>query len=154
MKILTNKVKCKKCGDVIESNYTHDFKWCSCKTIAVDGGKSYLKRLCKSSDAIEEMSETVSEVVLELSQDDGGVEFTLRIEDGADEKLITLAKTGMHNIKEDAFIKGYMIFELEFKPYLHQDYRYTIKVDSDYGATELDNLIEQLKEFDAFRLEY
>ena len=30
-KIIVNKIKCKKCGDVIESTYRHDLQmWCSC----------------------------------------------------------------------------------------------------------------------------
>lgn len=41
--IICNKIKCKKCGDVIESKNTNDYKRCSCG--AVDGGKDYLKRI-------------------------------------------------------------------------------------------------------------
>lgn len=44
-KILVNKVRCNKCGDVIESETRHDFKWCKCKSMAVDGGHDYLKRV-------------------------------------------------------------------------------------------------------------
>jgi len=44
-KILVNKVRCNKCGDVIESETRHDFKWCKCKSVAVDGGHDYLKRV-------------------------------------------------------------------------------------------------------------
>lgn len=36
-KILVNKIQCKKCKDIIESKHVHDFKWCSCKSIIVDG---------------------------------------------------------------------------------------------------------------------
>lgn len=43
-KIIRNSAKCLKCGDEIESTHVHDFKWCSCKNIAVDGGKEYIKR--------------------------------------------------------------------------------------------------------------
>lgn len=43
-RIKRNIVKCNKCGDTVESVYTHDFKWCKCGSIAVDGGRSYLKR--------------------------------------------------------------------------------------------------------------
>lgn len=43
--IIRNSAKCLKCGDDIESTHVHDFKWCSCKNIAVDGGKDYLKRV-------------------------------------------------------------------------------------------------------------
>lgn len=37
------KVRCTKCGDILQSMNRHDFKWCKCKTIAVDGGGEYLK---------------------------------------------------------------------------------------------------------------
>ena len=55
-KIKSNKIKCRKCDDVIESKHVHDFKWCSCKTIAVDGGKDYLRRV-GVLDMAEELSE-------------------------------------------------------------------------------------------------
>lgn len=57
MKIFSNKIRCKKCGDIIESTYTHDFKWCKCHSVAVDGGTSYLKRCYSDRDLIEELSE-------------------------------------------------------------------------------------------------
>ena len=44
MKIIKNAIQCKKCGDIIESKYTHDFKFCSCGACAVDGGHVYLRR--------------------------------------------------------------------------------------------------------------
>lgn len=36
-------IKCKHCGDVIKSKHRHDFVWCSCGKVAVDGGNDYLK---------------------------------------------------------------------------------------------------------------
>ena len=57
-KLIKNAIKCVYCGDVIESKYTHDFKYCSCGTVAVDGGLSYLKRCFKSSpDEFIDLSE-------------------------------------------------------------------------------------------------
>ncbi len=44
MMIISNKIKCKFCGDIIESKNVHDFKFCSCGKCAVDGGHDYLKR--------------------------------------------------------------------------------------------------------------
>jgi hypothetical protein len=52
--IVSNKIRCRKCDDVIESTHRHDFKWCKCGAVAVDGGKSYLKRC---GDDWEELSE-------------------------------------------------------------------------------------------------
>lgn len=52
-KILVNKIHCKKCKDIIESKYVHDFKWCVCRNIAVDGGLEYLRRVGNLEDIIE-----------------------------------------------------------------------------------------------------
>ena len=59
--VVTNKAQCKLCGDVIESTHRHDFKWCKCGEIAVDGGKSYIKRAAKNLGNIIELSETYDE---------------------------------------------------------------------------------------------
>lgn len=53
--IIRNKIKCKKCGDIIESKNTNDFKKCLCGAVAVDGGKEYLKRIGNGED-YEELS--------------------------------------------------------------------------------------------------
>jgi len=37
------KVRCKKCGDVIQSMSVHDMKTCQCRAIAIDGGGCYTK---------------------------------------------------------------------------------------------------------------
>ena len=55
--IIKNMIKCKHCGDIIESTHVHDFKWCSCKKVAVDGGNHYLRRLGYQEDW-EELSIT------------------------------------------------------------------------------------------------
>ena len=43
-KIIRNSAQCDVCNEEIESTHRHDFKWCSCGNIAVDGGKDYCKR--------------------------------------------------------------------------------------------------------------
>jgi tRNA(Ile2) C34 agmatinyltransferase TiaS len=43
--ITRNALRCGKCGDEIESKHRHDFKWCKCGAIAVDGGLEYLRRV-------------------------------------------------------------------------------------------------------------
>lgn len=53
--IRLNSVKCNKCGDVIVSKHRHDFVWCSCGAVAVDGGDGYLKR-CGNLKDWEELS--------------------------------------------------------------------------------------------------
>lgn len=55
-RIITNKIRCKKCGDIIESKHRHDFVVCKCGAVAVDGGHDYLKRTGNYEDW-EELSE-------------------------------------------------------------------------------------------------
>lgn len=38
-----NKAKCKKCNTIIESKHRHDFVYCECEAIFVDGGNDYWK---------------------------------------------------------------------------------------------------------------
>jgi hypothetical protein len=54
--IIVNKIKCLKCGEIIESKTVHDFKMCSCGSCGVDGGKEYLRRIGNMEDW-EELSE-------------------------------------------------------------------------------------------------
>lgn len=55
-RIIRNMIRCKKCNDIIESVSRHDFKFCKCGAVAVDGGKDYLRRSGKREDW-EELSE-------------------------------------------------------------------------------------------------
>ena len=43
--ILVNQLQCNSCKDIITSYHTHDFKYCKCGKIAVDGGREYLRRV-------------------------------------------------------------------------------------------------------------
>lgn len=55
-KITVNKIRCKKCGDIIESKSVHDFRYCKCGSVAVDGGHNYLRRVGNLEDW-EDLSE-------------------------------------------------------------------------------------------------
>ena len=59
-KIKSNKIRCRKCGEIIESVSVHDFKFCKCGAVAVDGGHEYL-RSCGSLENFEERSEYESD---------------------------------------------------------------------------------------------
>jgi ribosomal protein L37E len=59
-RIQTNSARCRRCGDVLVSEYRRDFKWCSCGGIAVDGGKDYLKR-CGDPSLVEDLSQYIEE---------------------------------------------------------------------------------------------
>lgn len=54
--IVKNAVRCKLCGDEIESTRCHEFVQCRCGACAVDGGHVYLRRLARSKDCYEELS--------------------------------------------------------------------------------------------------
>lgn len=41
-------LECPNCGDIIYSRAHHDFHWCSCGDIAVDGGFDYMRCSYKS----------------------------------------------------------------------------------------------------------
>lgn len=45
---LKNKAQCRKCKDIIESKFRHDFVECKCGEIFVDGGKDYHRRGAKN----------------------------------------------------------------------------------------------------------
>jgi len=60
--IIRNRIRCRRCGDIIESTYTHEFVRCSCGAVAVDGGREYLRRLGEIED-MEELSECSNESV-------------------------------------------------------------------------------------------
>ena len=63
-KIKRNRIKCLKCGDIIESVSVHDFRWCSCGSCAVDGGKEYLRR-CGNKEDFEDISECEEAYVID-----------------------------------------------------------------------------------------
>ena len=54
--VIKNAIKCKKCGEVIESVSLHDFKICPCGACAVDGGHEYLRRSAPSLDDFIDLS--------------------------------------------------------------------------------------------------
>lgn len=67
-KILCNRAKCLKCGDIIESKTRHDFQTCSCGNLSVDGGHFYLKR-CFGPGMVSDNYEELSEVVVIPEED-------------------------------------------------------------------------------------
>ena len=54
-RIIRNAIRCRKCGDIIESETVHDFRVCSCGACAVDSGHYYLRR-CGNLEDWEELS--------------------------------------------------------------------------------------------------
>lgn len=60
--IKSNKIKCNHCGQIIESKHRHDFKWCKCGAVFVDGGHDYLRRgFTNDENDFEDLSEVGDE---------------------------------------------------------------------------------------------
>ena len=59
-RIIHNRIRCLKCGDIIESKTVHDYVECSCGACAVDGGHDYLRR-CGNKEDWQEMNEIKAE---------------------------------------------------------------------------------------------
>ena len=49
-------IYCKKCKDTIESKHVHDFKYCSCKAVGIDGGISAGNRILGHLSDMEDRS--------------------------------------------------------------------------------------------------
>ena len=64
-KIIKNAIRCKLCGEVIESKQVHDFVQCKCGACAVDGGHDYLRRCFRDKDCYIDLSESI-----EISEED------------------------------------------------------------------------------------
>ena len=56
-KLKTNKIKCRHCGDIIESKTVYQCRTCTCARCAVDGGLEYARRIGARSIDYEELSE-------------------------------------------------------------------------------------------------
>lgn len=64
--ITQNAAVCHLCGEFIESKHGHDFNWCSCKNVAVDGGKNYIRRAFNDKGTFTEMTEYRNMTIEEL----------------------------------------------------------------------------------------
>ena len=49
-------IQCKKCLETIESKHGHDFKYCSCRAVGIDGGISAGNRILGNLSDIEDRS--------------------------------------------------------------------------------------------------
>jgi len=48
--LLRNRIRCKKCGDILESTAQHEFKTCHCGAVSIDGGLEYTRRCGEPAD--------------------------------------------------------------------------------------------------------
>ena len=52
-----NAAKCRQCGDIVVSRYRHDFVYCKCGAIFVDGGNDYHRMGASNLEDILEVSD-------------------------------------------------------------------------------------------------
>ena len=55
---MSKRIKCRKCGSVIESKSRHDWVSCKCGAIFIDGGNDYT-RIGGDYKDIEEMDDLI-----------------------------------------------------------------------------------------------
>lgn len=53
---IRHAIQCRKCLETIESKDIHDFKYCSCRAVGIDGGISEGNRILGNQSDIEERS--------------------------------------------------------------------------------------------------
>ena len=59
-RIIRNAIQCNNCGDIIESQYRHDYVQCKCGECAVDGGHDYLRRCyVRGGKGFKDLSEVI-----------------------------------------------------------------------------------------------
>lgn len=66
--ILQNQVRCNRCGDEPFSAHQHDFKYCKCGAVAVDGGLAYLRRVGTFWDVTDMSYSLPDEIVKEARE--------------------------------------------------------------------------------------
>ena len=69
--MIVTGIKCKICGEKIWSKNTHDFHWCKCHNVAVDGGRSYLKVVGGMLAATEGDTKAYDVVKIDTGKEDG-----------------------------------------------------------------------------------
>ena len=55
-RLIRNRIKCLKCGDIIESKSVHDWVQCTCGACFIDGGHDYM-RIGGNKEDWEDLSE-------------------------------------------------------------------------------------------------
>jgi hypothetical protein len=97
--ILQNQIRCNKCGDEPYSAHRHDFKYCECGSVAVDGGMLYLKRIGDSENYTEISILIPDRVHKDLVETLQWVEKTERNELGAICAIFRVLRDNGYNLK-------------------------------------------------------
>lgn len=125
--ILSNKIQCNKCGDIIESLSGHDFKYCSCGSVAVDGGRNVygMRRIgnpgdwADLSEITSEEDDTWFEKVREVftwgsyGKGGKGPKRNILLKDLEEDHIRAILETQWH-IK-NTYVEKYMLKELEYR---------------------------------------
>lgn len=58
--IVINRARCNNCNEIIKSLLVHDFKWCKCHQLAVDGGNCYIRRVVENENNYIDLNEIIN----------------------------------------------------------------------------------------------
>lgn len=61
--IWVNAAQCLKCGEIVRSRNRHDFRYCKCGNVAVDGGSWYAKRAYKEDNSFKDFIQPFNDVL-------------------------------------------------------------------------------------------
>ena len=79
------RIKCKKCGDILQSKYRHDFQMCKCGSCYIDGGDDYCRVGGKKED-IEWLDRKEKNKINERDICTNASNFDIKIENNEDIK--------------------------------------------------------------------
>lgn len=121
--VLSNKIQCNRCGDIIESKHVHDYRTCSCGHVSVDGGLDYMRRIGNDFTDLSEVTskdkedwfERVRETFTWGSYGRGGKgpKKSILLKDLDTEHIEAILSTQWH-IK-NTYVEQYMLKELEYR---------------------------------------
>lgn len=66
--MLVTGITCLRCKDFIFSRAGHDFHWCSCGAVAIDGGFDYI-RICGNPGTFEVKNRRIKQTRKQLNTD-------------------------------------------------------------------------------------
>lgn len=58
--IVINRARCNNCNEIIKSLSVHDFKWCKCHQLAIDGGDCYIRRVVENENNYIDLNEIIN----------------------------------------------------------------------------------------------
>jgi hypothetical protein len=87
---MTNRAKCKLCGDILESLHRHDYVTCKCGEIFIDGGNDLLRCGAKDFANFLRLDDEGNEIVVKVIDTPEDTEDNASIEPHKEDPLVSL----------------------------------------------------------------